>query len=70
MTTEDLRLSSDNRITLIANRDKNKAATTKLYLDDGFVENTYTAILAIYEILISANSIKKWQIQNNDDQDF
>jgi hypothetical protein len=50
---------------LIANRDKNGAATTKLYLDDGFWTNSKRAI---HELLISANSIKKWQIEANDDQ--
>jgi hypothetical protein len=50
---------------LIANRDKNGAATTKLYLDDGFWTNSK---LAIHELLISANSIKKWQIQGTDKQ--
>jgi hypothetical protein len=50
---------------LVANRDKNGAASGKLYLDEGFVDDSDEGCedpdktREHYEFLLSANSVKK-----------
>lgn len=58
MTTSDLTLGEKSNITLIANRDSNGAAYTKIYFDDGIKSDSGSE--GLYELLLSSNSIKKW----------
>ena len=57
-TTQDIALDK-TPFTFIANRDKNGAASTKIYLDDG---ESLEQDTEYYNILLSANSIKKWNV--------
>jgi hypothetical protein len=60
-TTKDIDLSKQP-LTFVANRDENGQAKLKLYLDDGESLNQQTEY---YEFLLSANSLKKWNVEVN-----
>ena len=62
-TTADLALGTNNSITLVANRDHNGAAIGFVYIDDGVSQ---TQPQAHFQLLLSANSIKKWEIRDDE----
>jgi len=59
MTTSDL---SDNEFTLVANRDSNGHASGSFFMDDGIKSSQGSAF---YEFQLSANSFKKWQMDDS-----
>ena len=60
-----MELSKDNAVTLVVNRDENKAATGFVYFDDGLSINQPQGH---FQIQLSANSIKNWVIQSDDSE--